>query len=275
MDGIYLGELVGTAVMILFGGGVVATVVLNRSKGAGGGWVVIAFGWGFAVTIGIYASIGMGGIAHLNPAVTLGQAINGGIAWSALPGLVVMQFLGAMVGALLVWLVYLGHFRVTEDVVAKRDIFCTTPQINNYVGNYLTEIIGTAVLLFGILAINVTPFSDGLNPIMIGFLITAIGFSLGGPTGYAINPARDLGPRIMHALLPISGKGDSNWKYALVPLLGPLSGSIIGTGLYRVFYTDGGGAIWVIGGLITALLLLVFGQFSNRHYLKDQVEPLI
>lgn len=276
MSNPYLAELIGTAVMILFGGGVVATVVLNRSKGAGGGWIVITFGWGFAVTIAIYAGVALGGPAHFNPAVTIGQAINGNTPWSVVPLYLVMQLLGAMIGALLVWLAYLPHFRDTESKIAKRDVFCTTPQYENYVANFLAEMIGTAILLFGILTINANPFGEGLNPIMIGFLITAIGMSLGGATGYAINPVRDLGPRIMHALLPIHEKGSSNWKYAMVPILGPIVGSIIGAALYSALYVgDGAGWIWFIVGSALAGALLLFGRICNERLLGGEAAPLI
>lgn len=272
--GIYLGELIGTAVMILFGGGVVANVVLNRSKAAGGGWIVIAFGWGFAVTIAIYAAAAMGGVAHFNPAVTVGQAVVGNFPWVRVPLTVLCQLLGAMLGALLVWLHFMPHFKITENAVAKRDVFCTTPQINNYVANYISEIIGTLILVFAICFIGENSFTDGLNPIMIGFLITAIGLSLGGTTGYAINPVRDLGPRIMHALLPISGKTDSNWKYALVPIIGPLVGGTLGAGLYLLFY-QGNGYAWVALSIVAIAVVILFALYCNKRYLGEAVEKLL
>jgi glycerol uptake facilitator protein len=232
-------ETIGTALLILLGDGVVAGVLLTKSKAQDSGWVVITFGWGFAVMVGAYA-VGHFDGAHLNPAVTLGIWIHGGIdgyqAWHYFIG----EFLGASLGAFLVWLTYFTHWRETEDPGLKLAVFCTGPAIRNYFWNFVTEVIGTCVLVFGILAItgpnNPGPAVSGLGTLLVAFLVVAIGMSLGGPTGYAINPTRDLCPRIMHAILPIPGKGSSDWSYAWVPVLGPLVGGAIGALLFGAFF---------------------------------------
>ena len=229
-------EIIGTGLLILFGDGVVAAVLLNKSKAQNSGWIVITFGWGMAVMVGAYA-VGQFDGAHLNPAVTLGLWINGNIdggdAWHYWIG----EFLGAFAGATLVFLAYYQHFEETEDPGLKLSVFCTGPAIRNYAWNLVTEIIGTFTLVFGILAFvdpaNKGPATSGLTTLLVAFLVLAIGLSLGGPTGYAINPARDLGPRIMHAILPIPGKGTSDWSYAWVPVVGPLIGGAIGALLYQ------------------------------------------
>jgi glycerol uptake facilitator protein len=228
-------EWIGTAILIVLGDGVVAGVLLSKSKAENSGWIVITFGWGFAVMIAVYA-VGQFSGAHLNPAVTLGFWINGNITGSQVPKYLVGEFLGAMTGAVLVYLAYYLHWSETEDPGLKLAVFSTGPAIRNYLWNLVTEIIGTMVLMFGILAIinkgNTTNAASGINGLLIGLLIVAIGLSLGGPTGYAINPARDLGPRIIHAILPIPGKGSSDWSYAWVPVLGPLIGGAIGALIY-------------------------------------------
>jgi glycerol uptake facilitator protein len=232
-------ETIGTALLILLGDGVVAAVLLNKSKAQNSGWIVITFGWGFAVMAGAYA-VGQFSGAHLNPAVTLGLWINGNIDGGAAWHYWIGEMLGAMLGATLVWAAYYLHWSETEDPGLKLAVFSTGPAIRNYAANLVTEIIATCVLVFGILAIvdpgNKGPASSGLNILLIAFLVVGIGLSLGGPTGYAINPARDLGPRIMHAILPIPGKGTSDWSYAWVPVLGPLLGGAIGSLLYGAFY---------------------------------------
>lgn len=230
-------EWIGTAILILLGDGVVAAVLLNKSKAQNSGWIVITFGWGFAVMVGVYATAKFSG-GHLNPAVTLGIWINGGIdgnqAWHYWIG----EMLGAMTGAILVYATYYLHWAETEDPGLKLAVFSTGPAIRNYASNLVTEIIGTTMLMFGVLAMGTyTPAGlNGLGPLLVAFLVVGIGLSLGGPTGYAINPARDLGPRIMHAVLPIPGKGTSDWSYAWVPVLGPLIGGAIGALLYGAFY---------------------------------------
>jgi glycerol uptake facilitator protein len=234
-------EWIGTAILIVLGDGVVAGVLLSKSKAENSGWIVITFGWGFAVMIAVYA-VGQFSGAHLNPAVTLGFWINGNITGSQVPKYLVGEFLGAMTGAVLVYLAYYLHWSETEDPGLKLAVFSTGPAIRNYLWNLVTEIIGTMVLMFGILAIinkgNTTNAASGINGLLIGLLIVAIGLSLGGPTGYAINPARDLGPRIIHAILPIPGKGSSDWSYAWVPVLGPLIGGAIGALIYGAAFPN-------------------------------------
>jgi glycerol uptake facilitator protein len=234
-------EWIGTAILIVLGDGVVAGVLLSKSKAENSGWIVITFGWGFAVMIAVYA-VGQFSGAHLNPAVTLGFWINGNITGAKVPKYLIGEFLGAMTGAVLVYLAYYLHWSETEDPGLKLAVFSTGPAIRNYLWNLVTEIIGTMVLMFGILAIinkgNTTNAASGINGLLIGLLIVAIGLSLGGPTGYAINPARDLGPRIIHAILPIPGKGSSDWSYAWVPVLGPLIGGAIGALIYGAAFPN-------------------------------------
>jgi glycerol uptake facilitator protein len=230
-------ETIGTAILILLGDGVVAGVLLNKSKAQNSGWVVITFGWGFAVMCAVFA-VGQYSGAHLNPAVTLGFALNGNTEWSAVPGYLAGEFAGAMIGAALVYLAYLPHWAETEDPGLKLAVFSTGPAVRNPVMNVVTEAIGTFVLVFGILAFlaNDATAGDPMFPLIVGLLIVSIGMSLGGPTGYAINPARDLGPRIVHAILPIAGKGPSDWGYAWVPVVGPLIGAAIAAGAFSAFY---------------------------------------
>jgi glycerol uptake facilitator protein len=230
----FLGEVVGTAALILLGDGVVAGVLLNRSKAQNAGWIVITWAWGLAVLIGVITSVAAGGLAHLNPAVTLGLAVIGpskfGYAWGDVPILIAGEFVGAFIGATLVYLAYLGHWPITEDKGLKLAVFSTGPAVRNYALNLITEIIGTFMLLLGVVALG-TPATSGIGNITglgVALLVVVIGMSLGGPTGYAINPARDLGPRIMHAVLPIPGKGESDWSYSWVPVVGPLIGGVLG-----------------------------------------------
>jgi len=216
----FTAEVIGTMLLILFGDGVVAGVLLNRSKAQNSGWIVIVTGWAMAVAVGVYA-VGRISGGHLNPAVTLGLAIAGKFAWRAVPGYIAGQLLGAFLGAVLVWLAYQAHWRETKDKVAKLSVFSTVPAIRRLPANLVTEIIGTFALVLGVLPIatNNAPAQSGLTPLLVGFLVWGIGLSLGGPTGYAINPARDLGPRLAHALLPIPNKGSSDWAYSWVPVL--------------------------------------------------------
>ena len=229
----FMAELVGTMFLILLGDGVVAAVVLNKTKAQNSGWMVITTGWALGVAMGVYA-VGRISGAHLNPAITLGLAVIGRFSWRAVPMYMAAQFLGAFLGAVIVWLAYLAHWPVTEDKSAKLVVFSTVPAIRRLPMNLLTEIIGTFVLMFGVLAIlaNAAPTQSGLFPLLVGFLVWSIGLSLGAPTGYAINPARDLGPRLAHALLPIAGKGDSDWSYSWVPILGPVLGGVAGAVAY-------------------------------------------
>jgi glycerol uptake facilitator protein len=242
MDSIFVAEMVGTAILILFGDGVVAAVLLNHSKAQNGGWIVITLGWGLAVAIAVYAVAQFSG-AHINPAVTLSLAVTDqGVEWSDVPLYILGQFAGAIIGAVLVYLAYLPHWAETEDPGLKLAVFSTGPAIRNIPANVVTEVIGTAILLIGVLALGFTGSPGalsadvGLTPLLVGFLVVAIGLSLGGPTGYAINPARDLGPRIAHAILPIAGKGDSDWEYAWVPVAAPIVGGIVGALLFKALW---------------------------------------
>lgn len=230
-----VAEIIGTLILILLGDGVVAGVLLARSKSQGGGWIVITTGWALAVAVAVYA-VGRISGAHINPAVTIGLAAIGELPWADVPLYIIGQFIGAIVGAILVWLTYLPHWAETDDPDLKRAVFCTAPNIRNYPMNLITEIIGTAMLLFGVLAIlaNEEVVASGLGPFLVGALVWGIGLSLGGPTGYAINPARDLGPRIAHAILPIPGKGHSDWEYSWVPVVGPIIGGVLGALLFQV-----------------------------------------
>jgi len=223
----FMAEMIGTAFILLFGGGVVAGVVLNKSKANNSGWIVITIAWAIGVTLGIYASGQISG-AHLNPAVTLALAVTGKFAWAKVPMYIAAQFLGAMIAATLVFLAYYPHWEATEDKGAKLAVFSTGPAIKHTASNFMCEFIATFILLFGIMAIGTNKFTEGLNPLIVGLLILGLGLSFGGPTGYALNPARDLGPRIMHALLPIKGKGDSDWSYAWIPVVAPICGAICG-----------------------------------------------
>ena len=239
----FVGELIGTMLLILLGDGVVANVVLGKTKGNSGGWIVITTAWGLAVFVGAYASAVVSG-AHLNPAVSVGLAVAGSLSWGDVLIYIIAQMIGAFIGAVLVWLAYFQHFGATPDPGAKLAVFSTGPAIRNTVWNLVTEIIGTFVLMFGILAIRgVVMDPDGtasavnmgaLGIIPVAFLVWAIGLSLGGPTGYAINPARDLGPRIAHFLLPIPGKGSSDWGYSWIPVVGPIIGAVIAGLLWNI-----------------------------------------
>jgi glycerol uptake facilitator protein len=243
----YLAEALGTLILVLLGDGVVANVLLERSKGQNAGWMVIATGWAVAVAVAVYA-VGRISGAHLNPAVTIALAATGSFAWADVPAYVVAQTAGAFGGAVLVWLVYLPHWAPTRDASVKLGVFATAPAIRNLPANFLSEAVGTAVLLFGILAIAANAqtlssagqvdlsvvFSRGLQPLLVGVLVLGIGLSLGGPTGYAINPARDLGPRLAHAVLPIAGKGQSDWGYSWLPVVAPIVGGVLGAGAYAL-----------------------------------------
>jgi glycerol uptake facilitator protein len=226
---IFGAEVIGTAILILLGDGVVAAVLLNHSKAQNGGWIVITFGWGMAVAMAVFA-VGQYSGAHLNPAVTFGFAFQGSTEWGDVPAYLGGELLGAFIGACLVWAAYSNHWRPTEDPGLKLAVFCTAPAIRNTVANVVTEVIGTFLLVFGVLAIVANPdtVASGLVPLLVGLLVLAIGLSLGGPTGYAINPARDLMPRIAHAVLPIPGKGPSDWGYAWIPVVAPIVGGVLG-----------------------------------------------
>jgi glycerol uptake facilitator protein len=222
--------------LIIFGDGGVATAVLKRSKGENGGWITITTGWGLGVAIAVYVTGWISG-GHINPAVTIAQASIGMFPWSLVPGYILAQIAGAFVGAIIVYLAYRDHFKATEDPAVKLSVFSTGPQIRNFVSNFITEAIGTAILVICVLGVtNENNQIGALGALIVGFVVLAIGLSLGGPTGYAINPARDLGPRIAHALLPIKNKGGSDWSYGLVvPIFGPIAGGIAGAWIYTMF----------------------------------------
>ncbi len=238
---VYLAEFIGTMILIILGDGVVAGVLLKNSKAENSGWIVITLGWAMAVMVAVYC-VGQFSGAHINPAVTIGLAATGQFEWLLVPGYIIAQFLGAFVGGVIVWLAYLAHWGPTEDAGLKLGVFCTAPAYRATGPNLITEIIGTAVLLFGVLGISANAgaipgdlsavIGAGLNPLLVGLLVLGIGLSLGGPTGYAINPARDLGPRIAHAILPIAGKGSNDWEYSWIPVVGPIIGGIIGAALF-------------------------------------------
>lgn len=233
---VFLPEFIGTALMILFGGGVVANVVLEKSKGQNGGWIVITVGWAMAVFLGVYSSLHIGGQGHLNPAVSIAMTYLGKLEPGLLPTYIAAQFAGAFTGAVLVWLTYQKHFEHTENAELKLAIFCTAPAIHIPFSNIVTEIIGTFVLVFGALCISPAATNLGsLDALPVSLLVLGIGLSLGGPTGYAINPARDLGPRIAHFLLPIPGKRDSNWSYSWIPVMAPIAGALLAAWCYQFF----------------------------------------
>lgn len=247
-----MGEFIGTAILLLLGNGVVANVVLNETKGNSSGWIVITLGWGMAVFTAVYV-VGQFSGAHINPAVTVGLAAAGLFDWALVLPYIGIQMLGAAFGAFLVWLSYKDHFTATEDAGAKLAVHCTAPAIRKYSSNFMTEAIGTLMLVFGVFYLVSPGFlgSNGelletviingeevgfglgsLSALPVGLLVLAIGLSLGGPTGYAINPARDLGPRVVHAILPLKNKGSSDWAYSWVPVFGPIAGAFLAAGIY-------------------------------------------
>lgn len=241
---ILVAETIGTMMLVLLGCGVCANVSLTGTKGRGSGWLMINIGWGFAVAVSVYLVNPYSG-GHLNPAVTLGNAAIENIPWADVPLYLAGQFVGALIGSVLVWLAYMPHWKLTEDQSTKLGVFATAPAVRNPVANLVTEIIATFVLVLGVLAIlspeNLVPdsgFDTGMAPFLVGVLVWAIGMSLGGSTGYAINPARDLGPRIAHAVLPIPDKGDSDWSYAWIPVVGPVVGGVLGALFFRACWPE-------------------------------------
>jgi glycerol uptake facilitator protein len=228
----YLAEFLGTMLLVFLGNSVVANVILRGTKGENAGWLTIVMGWGLAVTLAIYA-IGRFSGAHLNPAVTIALWINKDFSGDLVAGYILAQFAGGIVGGILVWVFYYSHWSRTEDPATKLAVFCTGPAIRSTVSNLISETIATMVLVLGILFIGANQFAEGLNPLIIGALITSIGLSLGGTTGFSLNPARDLGPRISHFILPIPGKGDSDWGYSWIPVVGPILGGLLGSWLYN------------------------------------------
>ncbi len=231
----YIAEFVGTLLLVLIGNGVVAGSLLKGSKAENGGWWIICFTWGMAVTLAVYAVGDFSG-AHLNPAVTVALAYAGDFAWADVTGYVLAQVAGAFAASVLVWLHYLPHWQGTNDGGAKRAVFCTAPAIRNTVANLFSELVATAVLVLGLLFLGAQEFTQGLKPLVVGILVMVIGLSLGGTTGFAINPARDFGPRLAHAILPIHGKAPSDWGYAWIPVIGPLAGGLLGAWLYQLIY---------------------------------------
>ena len=237
-----IAEFIGTALLVTLGNGAVSTVLLNRSKGQNGGWIVITAGWALAVFVAVFSVARVSG-AHLNPAVSIAMALAGNFPWASVPAYVLAQMLGAIFGATVVWIAFLPHWAVTGDSELKRAAFCTSPAIRCAPSNLTCEIIGTFLLVFCIFCMKGAtgaPKSDAIFPIdlgalgalPVGLLVWAIGLSLGGPTGYAINPARDLGPRIAHAILPLEGKGGSDWSYSWIPVLGPILGASLAAIIY-------------------------------------------
>ncbi|MEN2768587.1 MIP/aquaporin family protein [Ornithinibacillus xuwenensis] len=261
----FTAELIGTMILIIFGGGVVGGVVLKNSKAEGAGWIVITVGWGLAVAMAIYAVGNISG-AHINPAVTIGFASVGEFPWDKVPLYITAQMLGAIIGGAIVYLAYLAHWRKTDDPATKLAVFSTAPAERSMFANFLTETIGTFVLLMGLMFIGANSFTDGLNPFVVGLLIVAIGVSLGGPTGYAINPARDLGPRIAHAILPIAGKGDSDWGYSWIPVVGPIFGGVYGAVFYQAIFL---GNFTVLFWITSVIMLLVIIGAVNEDFHKQ------
>jgi glycerol uptake facilitator protein len=232
----FFGEFIGTGMIILLGQGVVSNVVLQKTKGHNSGWIVISFGWAMGVFVGLYCAAGASK-AHLNPAVTVAFAVMGKISWDLVPIYIAAQLLGAMAGSLVMWLCFRPHFGVTADADAKLAVFCTAPAIRSFGDNLVAETIATFVLMLGVLFIAAPTSSLGaLDALPVALLVLGIGLGPGGPTGYAINPARDLGPRIMHALLPIPGKRDSDWGYAWVPVAGPLLGALLAVQVFKLLH---------------------------------------
>ncbi|MCY4170193.1 MAG: aquaporin family protein [Bacteroidetes bacterium] len=233
----FIGEFIGTAILLLLGNGVVANVILKDTKGHGAGWIAISLGWGVSVFVAVFIVAGFSG-AHINPAVTLGLALAGVFEWSSVPLYLTAQFSGAAVGAFLVWVFYRDHFNLTEDAATNRHVFCTTPAIRKPSSNLLSEIIATFILVFAVLYLVEPEIGLGaLDAIPVSIVVLTIGLTLGGTTGYAINPARDLSPRIIHAIVPLKYKGSSDWGYAWIPVVGP-----------------------IVGGLLAGLLFLILGN---------------
>ena len=258
----FVGEIVGTMILIILGCGVNASGSLTKSMGKGGGWLMGAVGWGLAVAMAIFA-VGQISGAHINPAVTLSLAMNGDIEWSQVPIYISGQLIGAFIGACIVFFHYVPHWSRTKDPATKLGVFATGPAIDHPPANLLSEIIGTFLLVLGLLTIGANEFTEGLKPLIVGLLITSIGVSLGSTTGYAINPARDLGPRIAHALLPIVGKGSSNWGYAWIPIVGPIVGGIYGALFYSAVFKQACGVCFWLG--TAAIIGVMYWNYATRR----------
>jgi glycerol uptake facilitator protein len=230
----FIGEVIGTMLLIILGNGVVANVVLKNTKGSTGGWIVITFGWAMGVFVAVFCMGPISG-AHINPAVTFGLAMVGKFPWADVPIYIIGQLIGACLGAFIVWIHYKRHFEITENEDLKMACFCTSPEIRSTFNNLLSEIIGTFVLVFGVLFIAAPEVGIGsIDALPVAFLVFAIGLSLGGTTGYAINPARDLGPRLMHSILPIQQKRNSDWGYSWIPIVGPIIGAALASAIYLI-----------------------------------------
>lgn len=270
--GTFTAEIVGTMILIILGGGVCAGVNLKKTLAHKSDWIVITFGWGLAVTMGVYAVGSVSG-AHLNPAVTIGMALAGQFAWGDVPLYILAQMIGAFLGAVIVYFHYLPHWKATDDSGAKLGVFSTGPAIYHPFSNLLSEMIGTFILVLGLLTIGANKFTEGLNPLIVGFLILSIGLSLGGTTGYAINPARDLGPRIAHALLPIAGKGSSNWKYAWIPVVGPILGGSLGAVFYKIIFEGTTSAVyWGVVAVVVVILAVAYGMSKKQDYVAGEIK---
>ncbi|MBT2722138.1 MIP/aquaporin family protein [Bacillus sp. ISL-46] len=260
----FWGEVIGTAILIFLGGCVCAGTSLKKSYAHNAGWMVVTFAWGLAVSIAIYA-VGKFSGAHFNPVVTLVFALNGDFPWNQVPFYLAAQLLGAVIGAIVVYLQYLPHWKETDDSDIKLGVFVTRPAIPDTFSNLLSEMIGTFVLIVGLLSIGANKFTDGLNPLIIGFLIISLGMSLGGTTGAALNPARDLGPRIAHFLLPIPGKGRSNWGYAWIPVVGPSLGGSLGGLFYKaVFLGKPTPQFWILLASTAIVLIVAYTATAKK-----------
>lgn len=266
----FMGEALGTMILIIFGAGIGAGSSLKGSYANNAGWIVTTIAWGLAVTMGVFAVGSISG-AHLNPAVTIALAIEGSFAWNEVPGYIFAQLLGAIAGAIIVYLHYLPHWKITNDPAVKLGVFATSPAIPHTFSNLLSEIIGTFILVLGLLFIGANDFTEGLNPIAVGLLIVVIGMSLGGTTGYAINPARDLGPRIAHFILPIPGKGKSNWGYAWIPVIGPIMGGSLGAVCYKAFYLNEVSAVFWFVLAIEAVILVLASLLGKQQSAKIDI----
>ena len=266
----FWAEVVGTMILIIIGAGVCAGANLTKSYAKDAGWIVITIAWGLGVTLGVFAVGGISG-AHLNPAVTVGLAFSGDFAWGQVPEFILAQMIGAILGAAIIYLQYLPHWKATEDPGTKLGVFATGPAIPHTFSNLLSEILGTFVLLLGLQFIGANEFTEGLNPIAVGLLIVAIGMAMGGTTGYAINPARDLGPRIAHAILPIAGKGPSNWGYAWIPVVGPLLGGSLGALFHKaVFNNEMTGMFWTV--LAATIVFLAIAYMMTNKDSEQQLQ---
>jgi len=264
----FTAELIGTMILIVLGCGINAGNSLTNSFSKNAGWISVVFGWGFAVAIAVYA-VGEVSGAHINPAVTLALAVNGDLLWSEVPIYISAQVIGAILGSIIVWLQYLPHWRATQEADIKLGVFATKPAIKNTFPNLSSEIIGTFMLILGLLSIGANEFAKGINPLIVGFLIVSIGLSLGGSTGYAINPARDFGPRLAHFILPISGKGTSNWGYAWIPIIGPAIGGVYGAVFYKAFFEQHFSMLFWLMTAITLLILVISILNENRNKISD------